>query len=363
MRAVIYKATETPNDSRDAWRALQSADSIFDSPFFSPEFAAAIGVARGDAYVAEIVDGGRSVAFFPHHRRPRGVAKPIGAQISDYHGLIASKDFGAEPGELLAACGLSAYDYNHLPVGAAVFAMGAAETSRSPRMNLACGYETWARARAAETDLVKTAERKARKLAREVGEVEFRFDDDRAEAWEAFIRLKNANFAAQGLAVDVMAGWTGQALRSLRATKTPHFAGVLSTLSAGGTIISAHFGLSAGGVLAWWYNGYDESYGGYSPGVLLILAIAKAGAGVSIIDFGRGEQRYKLSLANEHRALCEGSVAAQGSLAWWLRAGQKPLLRAAERLPHGRMEDFARRALVRLVTAVRLPDESRRVAS
>ncbi|MBY0423377.1 MAG: GNAT family N-acetyltransferase, partial [Parvularculaceae bacterium] len=120
-----------------------------------------------------------------------------------------------------------------------------------------------------------------------------------------------------------------------------------------------------GGVLAWWFNGYDEDLGAYSPGVLLIMEIAKAGAatGVSVIDFGRGEQRYKLSLANEHRALCEGSAAAAGSLAWWLRAGQKPLLRAAQRPPKGRVEDLARRALVRLITPVRLPEEPRRAAS
>ncbi|MBY0420788.1 MAG: hypothetical protein K2Q06_00690, partial [Parvularculaceae bacterium] len=100
MKAVIYKAASTPKESLETWRTLQSADPLLDSPFFSPEFAAVIGAARDDAYVAEFIVNGRIVAFLPHHRRPGGVAKPIGAQISDYHGLIAAKDFCAEPGAL-----------------------------------------------------------------------------------------------------------------------------------------------------------------------------------------------------------------------------------------------------------------------
>ncbi|MFX8637282.1 hypothetical protein ABTM28_21410, partial [Acinetobacter baumannii] len=68
---------------RAAWAALRALAEPFQSPLFSLEFAEAVAEVRADAAVAVLRRDGRTVGFLPHHRRPGGLARPIGAPFAD----------------------------------------------------------------------------------------------------------------------------------------------------------------------------------------------------------------------------------------------------------------------------------------
>ena len=64
------------------WRGWTEATPAFGSPLLGPAFARLVGAVREDAHVAVFRDGGRTVGVLAHHRRPGGLARPIGAPPS-----------------------------------------------------------------------------------------------------------------------------------------------------------------------------------------------------------------------------------------------------------------------------------------
>ena len=361
MKARILEARNLPDESAARWRAIIAANDRLDSPFFAPEFTKAVGAAREDAFVAEISENGEPRAFLPFHLCRGGVAKPIGGHLSDYHGLIADRDFAPPAEELLAACNLSAYDFNHAPADQPVLADGAVVRSVSPRIDLSDGAEVW-RARLSKSGrhAVKDTQRRMRKLAREHAEVRFVYNDRREETWRSLVEMKNAALGQNqpGGAPSIDAGWVGEVFRTLRAIDAPAFGGALSAVFAGERLIAAHFGLRSDRTWCWWFNTYDPAFAGFAPGLITILEAVEIAPkkGLQAIDFGRGAQSYKTRLATDERALCEGSIARRRTHAGRLRAVQKTALRLADAAPLGRLDGYPQRALTRLVSAVRLPE-------
>ena len=77
-----------------AWRALAAAHPAFASPLLGPDFAVEVGRVRDDARVTVWRRDHQAIGFLAHHRRPGGLARPIGSPFSDYHALVSSVDFG-----------------------------------------------------------------------------------------------------------------------------------------------------------------------------------------------------------------------------------------------------------------------------
>ena len=77
-------------DSADAaaWSALQKADPQVASPFFRPEFAAAVALVRDDVYVAAIERAGETIGFFPFQTSAFSVGRPVGGPLSDCQGFV-----------------------------------------------------------------------------------------------------------------------------------------------------------------------------------------------------------------------------------------------------------------------------------
>jgi CelD/BcsL family acetyltransferase involved in cellulose biosynthesis len=133
----------------------------------------------------------------------------------------------------------------------------------------------------------------------------------------------------------------------------------MSTLHAGDRLIAGHFGLRSANVLHWWFPSYDLSLSRLGPGISLIResTLSMSDHGLSILDFGRGDEDFKLHFADRHVPLCEGSICHAGSMAATLRQGTQALVGLAERLPLGRFRAYPRRAAARLVSGVNLPEQ------
>jgi CelD/BcsL family acetyltransferase involved in cellulose biosynthesis len=360
MEARIISPAELTDGEIGLWRELQSADRTLRSPFLSPEFTIAIGAARRDAAVAILRQRGRIVGFLPFHRAAGNVGKPIGGPIADYQGPILRPDARLDAQALLSACKLETYDFNHAPVTIEALSKGAVHFSQSPYIDLGDGHAAWLAGRVkASKDAIRSIERRRRKIEREIGPLLFEWHDASPVAWDWLVETKSAFYRRIGVASGFDVPWVARALDAIRTRQDPDFAGLMHTLHAGDRLIAAQFGMRAADTLCWWYTTYDDELRNLGPGlVLLLAAVERAEAeGVVLIDFGRGDEPYKLAYANGATPLCEGSIERGASVPGALRRTQKAALRALSRLPLGRYESIPRRAMARLLTGMHLPPE------
>ena len=143
--------------------------------------------------------------------------------------------------------------------------------------------------------------RKRKRLEKELGPVRFQLDDLRPEVFDTCVKWKSAQYLATGL-TDMFADPRNVALfRRLRER------GVLlvSSLSAGDTLLAAHFGSSHDGRLGWWVPAYDPGFGKYSPGRLLMENMLEAShaRGDLEFDFLVGDEAYKFQYATHNRVI------------------------------------------------------------
>jgi CelD/BcsL family acetyltransferase involved in cellulose biosynthesis len=302
----IVTASALAASDRARWSELQRAKPLYRSPFFRPEFTLAVARVR-DVRVAILEDAGSVAGFLPFEAGRRGHGRPVGRPFSDYHGPVLDEAGAIDARELVRACGLATWSFDHLPAGIAAFAPHVWSHGSSPCLDLTDGFDP-----GASSD-IRGAQRKARKLAREVGPLRFVPDSDDADLLAQTIAWKRQQYAATGV-TDVLADAAGRELLGhVHAARATGFAGMLSVLHAGDRVAALHLGLRADGVLHSWFPVYNPELHRYSPGLVLLLELAEAAPALGIreLDFGKGEARYKLALATGTVPLLEGCVGAR----------------------------------------------------
>jgi CelD/BcsL family acetyltransferase involved in cellulose biosynthesis len=358
MKTSVVTPQELDTHSIERWEQLRESNRTYASPFYSPHFAIAVGKVRCDAQVAIFEHEGRIVGFLPFHRVRSRIAKPIGGHFNDYHGAILEPGFSLADPALLASAGLDAYDFDHLPSHFGAGSQLTDSSQTSPQMDLGSGYdkcvaakgESWKRG---QRDMA----RKLRKMERELGPLHFEFASKSEDLFSQHIEMRNALYRRMGLRADYCTGWEGDVLRGLRTADSGSFRGALSVLFAGSQPVAVHFGLVSRGVFHWWFPAYDLAAQRYSPGLQLIDYCARQAAaeGISVIDFGKGEDRYKALFADRSIQMLKGSVCRNGSFAAFARTGHAAVLRFAEQILPKPLDSYPRRSVERLWTGATLP--------
>lgn len=116
---------------------------------------------------------------------------------------------------------------------------------------------------------------------------------------------------------DVLAAdWIRRTLQNLAACRSAELTGCVSMLYAGDKPVAGHLGIASQGAWHYWFPAYDRDFAKYSTGLSLLVQMLKsAGAGrPSVIDFGKGDQRYKEQLKTGDRVIASGSVELAGPL-------------------------------------------------
>ena len=121
---------------RELWSRFQREDPALESPYFRPEFTLAVAAVRRDVEVAILRQDGDTMGFFPFQRRGRGPAKPVGGRLSDYHGVIARRGATWNAAELVRACQLAAWDFDHVPISQVPFGSFHRRTDLSPYLDV-----------------------------------------------------------------------------------------------------------------------------------------------------------------------------------------------------------------------------------
>lgn len=347
MKVTLLPAHELDSGLQRTWSALQAANPVLASPFFTPAFTQAVGLACNDVRIGVMEDGNRIVGFFPHQAR-WGSGRPVGDWLSDHHGVVAAPSTTWDWLELLRGCRLGYWQFHHLtaaqrpPVGVV--------RGTSPGLDLAQGFNAWRQGRLdAGARRLGELPRKARKLAREVGPLRFEADCRDPRVLQTVVQLKSGQCRRTGARDCFAPGWSRALVEQIAGLQTPQLAGRLSALWAGDDLVAAHFGMRSSGVWHWWFPVYSHAHAPYSPGALLLLEVARAAAaeGCGLLDLGKGDEAYKSSFADTSLPLLEGVLgrpaaatrlrALRKGLGRWMRASPvalplRPVLRRLGRL-------------------------------
>lgn len=301
-------ANKLTREDRARWiAALEQAP--FTSPLLHPDFAKLMAMSRPDVRILFSQDRNQRKAFLPLHKRPFGLARPIGSVFSDYHGMIAEPGCAVRIEDLLSGAGLRGYRHFSMVTDSAE----APSTQVGIFADVALG-DTASLLQNKKPSRAKQLRRLERKLERDVGEIHFAVDDPDTGAFEQLLGWKSAQFAATGRHDVLNVPWARQMLDHLRHMTVGDIEHRLVTLRAGQHLVSAEFGPSWNGIFHPWIAAYDADYAAYSPGHLLVqrLLAGMREAGLQRYDLGPADAAYKSEFANGEIGLSEGYIHAEG---------------------------------------------------
>lgn len=332
LKIHLVPAREIGASALEAWSAIQESDPSLASPFFRPEFTAQVAAVREDVHVGILESAGEPVGFFPFQKDGNKVGTPVGGRLSDYHGVIAKKETPWDPRRLIRACDLVEWQFDHVPAVQAALSRFRQNATHSPLLDLSHGYEAYAQERrTAGSEQIKKTTALRRKLEREVGALRCEMHSNDTAILCTLMRWKSRQYVEAGKTDIFAIPWIVAVIEKIQGAQSGHFAGMLSVLFAGEQPISAHFGMRSRTVWHYWLPAYDHDFGKYSPGLILLLEMAKQAQalGIQTIDLGKGDVPYKQRLMNGSVPLVEGVVPASPLRAAYitLRAAVKEWVR------------------------------------
>ncbi|MGW4290916.1 GNAT family N-acetyltransferase [Streptomyces sp. NPDC004673] len=329
MEITIHRPGELTSALRGAWHRAMDESPEYANPFLAPEFAIGVGRHRGGVVrIAVLREGGEPVGFLPYERGPLGTGRAIGLGLSDCQALVHRPGVTWDAAELLRACGLSIFEFDHLVQEQRPFAPHLTGTFASPVIDVKPGDGTYAEwLRATYPGLAKTTLKKERRLGRDIGEVRFVFDERDPKALRTLMRWKSAQYRRTGRMDRFSRPWIVDLVNHLFHVREEHFTGVLSVLYAGDRPVAAHFGPRSSTVLAAWFTAYDPELHYYSPGLMMHLRTAEGAArsGVTLVDLGRGDKEYKDWLKTRELRVGEGFAARAHPVAMAQRVWRRPV--------------------------------------
>ena len=279
-----------------AWEDIQGQVPDFANPLFGDHFSRAVAAVRDDVRVAVWRRGGRAVAFLPFHKRPGGLARPIGAPFSDYQGLVSKAHIGIPGKDALALAGIRAFRANGLVDPFGLFDTRGFDAIEAFVLEPGPSGEDYLEAlRTDSPKRFKNLRRLEHRLERDFGAMRFVADDRSQAAFDKVRWWKSAQFRRTGLQDVLSPAWVDQLMRDLFALTEGPMTGQLSSLYAGHTLVAAHFGVRQGETFHPWLAASNPALAEQSPGqIFLVNAIRDMGeGGLARYDLASGHDHYK----------------------------------------------------------------------
>lgn len=284
----------TPADEA-RWTAFVAGREDLTGPYFDVHYVKAIASVVPCAGIARIRDGDDIVAYFPYQLRSR-VMQPLGAPLSDYHGLIAAPETTIDFDALLRAAGARRLEFQGW-IGPAPEVEGV--TLRRRVADIHQGYDAWWQAQDHEHHkFFKNIGRCQRNVEKDFGGFAFTWERVTPEVMEWTLSRKREQYRESGMHDVFGCGWTRTMLDALAGCDADGYGLRAGVFRLDGKIVAAEIGLMGGGEVHLWFPSYDPAYYRYSVGILLAVAIIKAAAelGLKRVDFGTGGEDYKAPL-------------------------------------------------------------------
>lgn len=295
-------------EHRDSWQRLRALNPTLRSPLFALPLVEFVAQRRPQVRVAVVREQGEIVALLPYALRRPGIAEPWAGELCDLHGAVQAPGQVVDVVELIRALGLRAWHFHAQLADQPGFAPHLRRIVESPYIEIRGGIDELLR-RNSSHDL-REALRKARKLSREQGTLEFRAHEPDPEALRQLLAWKSARLGAQRVFNNLERPWIRACLGELLTARPAGVTPMLGTLRLNGALISGYLGVLELGTLHGWVMSFNPEYARRSPGmVLLTRLLAEAGElGIERIDMGRGPEIFKRSLGSGALQVAEGSI-------------------------------------------------------
>jgi CelD/BcsL family acetyltransferase involved in cellulose biosynthesis len=316
LHVELVRPEAVCRQDQTAWRAWQAAVPALRSPLLSPEFAVAVGRVRADAAVALVRREGRLIGVLAHHRRPGGLARPIGAPFSDVHALVAEPGVSLGGEETLRLAAIRAFRFTSLADPEGRFDLPAAAVHERHLIEVGGdGAAYLERLRAASAKRFKNWRRLEHKLERERGAIELVGPDRDSRAFELMLHWKRDQLRRSGLHDVYRPAWVQGLMRQLFAERDGPMQGLLLTLRADGQPVAGHFGVRLGDAYHPWVASIDPHAQEYSPGQTFLgrAILAMPGLGLETYDLAAGHDHYKAPFASARERVLEGVAFAEGT--------------------------------------------------
>jgi CelD/BcsL family acetyltransferase involved in cellulose biosynthesis len=305
LAVETVKPGRLSDEARSAWRTFRATNESLRSPYFDLRYVLAAGEAAPGAEVAVISRGGRIAGFLPFQRRGR-LVQPLGAPLTDYHGIVAPPNARIDLAEVVAQIGARRFTFSGL-----VASDEAPAGPQSMVADLSEGIDAYLARRA--PGFLKDKRRRAKRLAEDHGEVSFRLSQARCpQTWRFIVTLKRDQLRRTGKHDIFESPWIPHLIDELAQRNEGDFGLHTAVLMAGERVVAAEVGLRSGDVYHLWFPVYDPDFARYSPGSLMTLETIRslAGMGVRTVDFGIGRESYKTDFAEPGLPVLEGEIQA-----------------------------------------------------
>lgn len=310
LHIELIGAGELTDSQRSLWMGMRAQNPALYSPYFHPDYAQIISQLQDDAYIALIHENETLIGFLPfQQRRKNASARPIGAPMTDYHGIISQStpSFGLE--HVMKQAHIGAF---HMPAQMNANVEASENTDAiSPEETSPCAVmrltdfespQSWRDSRdSSYRRHLKSTRRRIKKTEGEHGARSFIWQSAEREHFDLLIDWKQKKFADTGKYDVLSVGWTLSLLETLWA-RGPEAAlrCDLHVMLVGGKPAAMDLGLSDGTSFHSWIVGYDNALHTLSPGMQLLEALIDEAPqlGYENIDLGAGLDGYKKHYAS-----------------------------------------------------------------
>jgi CelD/BcsL family acetyltransferase involved in cellulose biosynthesis len=310
VRVTILRPGELGPEEARLWAKFQQLSPITLNPFLSLAFAQTVDRFRSNARVAVIEEEGKVEAFLPFELASRTVAVPIGSPMNDLQGFIHS-GLPIDARRVIKDAGLRGWRFGQVPAEQRALTPYHYEGTmiEARAIDLSGGYESYFNGRS--KSLTTKIMRQRRSLERRVGPVSLEWRDSRpGDSLRQLIAWKSCKY--HGTEVLFSDPTALGILEEIGMLEDENCRGIVSVLCAGERPVAINLGMTSPRGLTGWFASYDRELSRFSPGTMLILAVAEEAAsrGIGYFDLGYGQDSYKFRLANTSYPVAGGAVWA-----------------------------------------------------
>jgi len=338
LDVTMKRPSELTPLEKEAWQDFLDHNKALGSPYFAIEFAECCEEARADTRVMIARRAGQIEAILPFHTGKFGYARPLAGPLGDVHGLICGPDCSISPVDMMQACGIQMFDFHSALASQTAFHDAAEQIDGSWLLDLSEGFDAWlARRREVNSKAFRNIRARRRKLEEADGGFRFVMADTSMETFEAMFRWKREQYKRTGMFDVFSVAWTRKLLEAIRKRESEKFTGLCSSLYVDGKLSAVHFGMASDTVCHYWFPAYDEDMSRMSPGLLLLVEMAKtaSGLGHQALELGPGKYTFKKDLASYQIGLASGYLSLP-SIQTSLRHAAESVTRTVEAAPLGR---------------------------
>lgn len=310
MQIDVIPPHELDEQLRCGWAQIRRGNASLHSPFFSPEFVLRCAEIHSDVEVGIITQGGDPVAFFPFHRIGRRAALPLGKDLSDFHGLIASEDLEWSVADLLRGCRLDNWQFDHLLASQTRFAPYTTALAESTYVDLRDGYAGYClRKQESGSKLITRTGRAQRMIDRDTGKTRFELVRD-PQLVRPAMDWQQVNLHRRGTMFLHTPAEREAMYRSVLDQESLELQARWAALYAGERLLACHLFLCSQTTAHWWLAAFDPSHPQHSPGIIAMLRGIEALAelGITRVDLGKSSNELKERFRSDADLVAEGVV-------------------------------------------------------